>query len=259
MIDSHLHLNDEQLYPIRKDVVERAKQAGVTAFLVCGWDIESSIKAVSIANEFDGVYAAVGIHPENLEGLHDDYLETLAKLASDPKVIAIGEIGLDYHWFSEPSHRDLQKKIFIQQIDLANKLHLPCSIHVRDAYGDAYSILKEHPIEKSASLHCYSGSKEMMKEFLKLGYYIGFDGPITFKNAIEPKENVKECPLDRLLTETDSPYLAPVPYRGKINEPAHIKEITESICNLKDEKYSIVNSQIEENFKKLFHVEHYHE
>lgn len=256
MLDSHCHINDEALYPDRANIIKEAKERGVTEFLVVGWDIESSRKAIEIANEFEGVYAAIGIHPENLYDASEENLNVIKELSKDKKVVAIGEIGLDYHWFKEMEHREKQKEWFIKQIDLANELGLPISIHGRDASQDIYNILKEHPVKNGGVLHCYSGSKEMLKEFAKLKLYFGFDGPVTFKNAVEPKECVKECPLDRLLSETDSPYLTPVPYRGKTNYPKYIKEIVEQIASLKESDTTTIESQIKTNFEKLFHVEH---
>ncbi len=255
MLDSHLHLNDEKIYPQREEIIKRAISNGVNSFLVVGWDLPSSKIAVQIAHEFDGVYAAIGVHPENLEGINDDSLKELEELSKDPKVKAIGEIGLDYHWFKEKEEHDFQKIWFIKQIELANKLRLPLSIHARDASEDTYEILKEHTPIYGAVLHCYSGSKEMMERFLKLGLYFGFDGPITYKNAITPKECVVACPMDKILTETDSPYLPPVPYRGKTNEPAYIKEIFEQMATLKNVDKEILEKQINANFSKLFHVE----
>ncbi len=256
MLDSHCHLNDEHIYPDRKEIIERALSNGVKTLLVVGWDLQSSKLAVDIAHEFDNVYAAIGIHPENLEGISDDVLKQIEELSKDEKVIAIGEIGLDYHWYKEKEEHDNQKVWFIKQIELANKLHLPLSIHARDASEDTYTILKEHRPLYGAVLHCYSGSKEMMDRFLELGLYFGFDGPITYKNAQTPKECVIHCPLDRILTETDSPYLSPVPYRGKSNEPAHIKEIFEQMATLKNIEKERLEKQIEDNFNSLFHVEH---
>jgi TatD DNase family protein len=139
-------------------------------------------------------------------------IETLAK---DPKAIAIGEIGLDYHWYKEAKDHEKQKEWFIKQIDMANRLNLPICIHARDATQDTYDLLKAHPVKRSGNLHCYSGSTEMLPLFAKLGFYFGFDGPITYKNSLVPKANVKACPADRLLSETDSPYLTPTPFAGR--------------------------------------------
>ncbi len=256
MLDSHCHLNDEHIYSDRKEIIERALAIGVDTFLVVGWDLPSSKLAISIAKEFPNVYASVGIHPENLDGISDEMLKEIEELAQEKKVVAIGEIGLDYHWYKEKSEHDNQKIWFIKQIELANKLHLPLSIHAREATEDTYTILKEHTPLYGAVLHCYSGSKEMMDKFISLGLYFGFDGPITYKNAITPKECVIHCPLDKILTETDSPYLPPVPFRGQRNEPSHIKEIFKQMALLKNIDEERLEKQIESNFSKLFHVEH---
>ncbi|MBO4541106.1 MAG: TatD family hydrolase [Bacilli bacterium] len=253
-LDSHCHINDEKLHPVRDEVFSRANEAGVSPILVIGWDVESSRKAVEIAHEYQGVYAAVGIHPENLDGISEETLSQIEELAKDEKVLAIGEIGLDYHWFHEKEHHELQKKWFIRQIELANKLNLPISIHAREAIGDLLEILKNHPLKRSGVLHCYSGSPESLKEFAKLGFYFGFDGPITYKNAKEPKESVKACPLERILTETDSPYLTPVPHRGKTNEPAYIPHILAEIASLKEADEDFVAEQVQKNFRELFFV-----
>lgn len=254
MLDSHCHWNDDTLYPERNEIFKRAVEAGVTTFLVVGWDVASSKKAIEIAHEFPGVYAAVGIHPENLEGCDDHSLEEIRRLSFDPKVIAIGEIGLDYHWFSEETERQKQKTWFIRQIALANERNLPISIHARDASQDTYDILAEHRPNAGAVLHCYSGSPEMEERFAKLGLYFGFDGPITYKNAANPKAAVQACPLDRILTETDCPYLSPVPYRGQRNESSHIVEILNAMASLKGIPPKAMEENVANNFMNLFHV-----
>ena len=253
-LDSHCHLNDEAFVDDLEKVIEDAKSNGVTAMMVIGYDIVSSQRALEIASAHEGVYAAIGIHPENFEGLDFSCLEEIRDMAKNPKVIAIGEIGLDYHWYKEESHRAEQKKWLIKQIELANELGLPASIHARECLGDMYALLKEHPLEKRGVLHCYSGSKEMLLEFAKLGYYFGFDGPITYKNAVEPKECVKLCPLDRILTETDCPYLTPVPYRGKRNMPQYIPFIAKQIAELKGIDEAEIQKAVWNNFESLFHV-----
>ena len=220
--DSHMHLNDERFLGRAEEVVSEAKDAGVPLLFCAGYDLASSRKAVELAERFPEVYAFVGFHPENLEGVSEEALEEIASLAKSKKVVGIGEIGLDYHWFKDLGDHEKQKTWFARQIDLANALGLPVSIHAREAYGDLLLFLKEHPIEEGGVLHCYSGSPEMMREFAKLGLYFGFDGPITYKNAVTPKECVKACPLDRILVEPDSPSLPPVPFRGKENGPKYI-------------------------------------
>ena len=255
MIDSHCHLNDDKIFPDRATVISEAKAAGVTLFLCVGWDVESSKKALQIAHEFPEVYAAVGIHPENLEGVNDDSLKQIENLAHDPKVLAIGEIGLDYHWFKEAKDREMQKAWFLKEIELANRLSLPISVHARDAIQDTYDILKAHPVLCRGNMHCYSGPTEMIPLFTNLGFYFGFDGPITYKNSQVPKANVRACPSDRILTETDSPYLTPVPFRGETNGPKHIPEILQTIAVLRGVDQKSMENQVLLNFNKLFHVE----
>lgn len=253
-VDSHCHLNDEAYKDDLEAVIEDAINSGVCYLNVIGYDLESSKKAIELANKYKEVYTTIGIHPENIEGLDFDVLDEIKKLASDPKVIAIGEIGLDYYWYKDKEIHKKQKQWFIKQIELANELDLPISIHAREASNDTYEILANNNCIKKGVLHCYSGSTEMLKRFYELGYYFGFDGPITYKNAIEPKKNVEICPLDRILSETDCPYLTPVPFRGKRNSPAYIPYIVKQMAEIKQTTEELVKQSIEDNFKKLFHV-----
>lgn len=255
MLDSHCHLNDDALFSSRKDVIDRAISRGVTTFLCVGWDLESSKKAIDIAHEFPRVYAAVGIHPENIEGVPESALSDIKALARDPKVVAIGEIGLDYHWKKDDETKRMQKHWFASQLVLANELSLPVSIHARDAAADTLEVLKNQPLTRGGVLHCYSGSSELLPSFASLGFYFGFDGPITYRNSVVPKKNVTICPLDRLLSETDSPYLSPVPFRGQTNEPSHIPEIVKMMAILRGCDVKIIEEAINKNFERLFHVE----
>jgi TatD DNase family protein len=252
--DSHCHLNDDKLYEIRAEVVKRALKENVKALFVIGYDLPSSIRAVEIANEFPSCYALVGYQPENLEGAKIEDLDVFRRLAKDHKVIGIGEIGLDHHWYKDPLDHKKQKEWFIRQINLANELDLPVSIHAREAIGDTLDILRDHPLKRSGVLHCYSGSVESLREFAKLGLYFGFDGPITYKNAEEPRRCVKECPLDRLLVETDSPYLAPVPFRGSINESKNIPLLVQKMAEIKGIEVEEIAEQMNKNLASLFHV-----
>lgn len=254
MLDSHCHLDDEQLFEEREQVIKSANEAGVSLMMTIGCDLESSKKAVQIANEHKCVYAAIGFHPQNLENVSDKALEEIKILAKNSKVIAIGEIGLDYHWFKDLNIREKQKEWFIKQIELANELNLPLSIHAREAEEDTYEILSKNFPKAGCVLHCYSGSTEMMERYLKLGVYFGFDGPITYKNSITPKENVRRCPMDRILTETDSPYLTPVPFRGKRNEPKHIALILKTMAELKNVSIEEMENAVANNFKALFKI-----
>lgn len=256
--DSHCHLNDSAFDEDAKEAFARAKEAGVLPIIIIGWDLESSKKAIAMAEGLgEGVYAAIGYHPENLDVISEEGLLEIENLAkSNPKVIAIGEIGLDHHWYKDPKDHENQKKWFVRQIELANKVGLPVSIHAREAMGDMLETLKNHPVDKGGVLHCYSGSVETMTELLKLGYYFGFDGPITYKNAKEPKECVKACPLDRLLVETDCPYLSPTPLRGTRNEPKNIPLIVKAIAELKETSEESVADALKDNLYRLFHVKH---
>lgn len=254
MIDTHCHLNDIQLDSCRKEIVEHALSCGVTRMLVVGWDLESSKRAVELAHEFECVFAAVGFHPENLEYVSDEALLEIENLAKDPKVVAIGEIGLDYHWFRDTESREAQKVWFIKQIELANRLGLPVSIHAREATEDTYNILVDHPIKNKYVLHCYSGSPEMAERFEKIGAYFGFDGPITYKNAEGPRKCVSSISLDRLLTETDCPYLTPVPFRGKRNEPSYISFILQKMAELRGFSLEEMEKIIDENAKEIYGI-----
>ena len=255
MIDSHAHLNDNAFISDFKEVIKRAKENGVKTILIPGWDIQSSINAISIANEFENVYAAIGIHPENLDNLDPNYLLVLEELTKSPKVIAIGEIGLDYHYTKE--NVDKQIDVFKAQLHLACKLNLPVVIHSRDCTSDMLHTLKEFVKEvgfneRIGVMHSYSGSKESMTEFLKLGLYISFSGPVTYKNAPINKENATLCPLDKILVETDSPYLTPMPYRGKRNEPSYVIYTAQEIANLKGIDIEELDRFTTNNFNNLF-------
>ncbi len=253
-LDSHCHLNDRRLYDEADKTIEEAANADVKALLVIGWDLESSRQAVEIASKHDGVYAAVGFQPENLDTIDDSALEQIKMLAKNPKVIAIGEIGLDYYWNSDDETKAKQKKWFVRQLKLAAELGLPVSVHAREATQDIYDILKENDVPQKGVLHCYSGSAEMLKEFAKLGYYFGFDGPLTYKNAKEPKRSCLACPLDRLLSETDAPYLPPVPHRGETNYPSYIPLIVNEMAKIRQESEENIAKAIKDNFERLFHV-----
>ena len=254
--DSHCHLNDEHFSNDIEKTVEECREAGLKAMICIAYDIESSKRAIALAERFPEIYATVGIHPENRDSLTLDDLATIKELAKHPKVVAIGEIGLDYHWYKDPESREAQKPWFIEQIKLANELNLPISIHARDASADTYEILKNNPLKAGGVLHCYSGSVESLKEFVKLGLYFGFDGPITYKNAVVPKECVAACPLDRLLVETDSPYLTPVPFRGKPNSPKYIPYIVSEMAKIREIDEDTLTIRLWENMCRLFRVKH---
>ena len=254
IFDTHCHLNDEKLLPRVEEVIKDAIESDVTAFLVVGWDKESSICAVKLAERFDCVYAAIGFHPENIfDVTEEDFQETMS-LINHPKVVAVGEIGLDYHWTKDPMKRELQKEWFIKQIDFANEHNMPISIHNREAFQDSLVILKEHRPIAGGVMHCYSGSVELLNEVLDLGLYIGLDGPLTFLNAKTPKEVCEVVPLDRLLTETDSPYLAPHPLRGTINEPKNLGLVVSEMARLKGLSRKHIMEVTYNNALRLFRI-----
>lgn len=233
IFDTHIHLNDKKIYENLDFYIQDALNKGVKKFLCVGYDLESSKIAIEIANKYHEVYASIGIIPTEYKQYNDDSFNNLRKLMDKSnKIVAIGEIGLDYYWEKEESVRTLQKKIFIEQIELANELNLPISIHCRDAYKDTLDILKEHTCIKKGIMHCFSGSLESAKEFIKLGYLIAFGGVLTFKNSIKTKEVLKNIDLKDVVFETDAPYLAPTPFRGKINIPSYIVETVKYASSL---------------------------
>ena len=233
LVDTHTHLNDDKFADDVPDAVARARAAGVRRCINMGDTLASSKKAVELAHAYEGLFAGVGIHPEEARELTADDDAQLAKSAEDEKVVCIGEIGLDYYWVKDEPTRELQRRIFIHQLDLARQLHLPVCIHDRDAHADTLAILKKEGQGIPTVLHCYSGSVEMAREFLKIGCYLGTDGPLTFKNASKLLNVIRDMPLGRLLVETDAPYMAPVPMRGKRNEPAFVRFIAEKVAELR--------------------------
>ena len=254
LIDTHCHLNDEALYKDLDNVISRALKTGVEKMVVIGWDEKSSKLAIEIAESYPFIYACVGIHPENLEGVDDETLQRVLNLSSHHKVVGIGEIGLDYHWEKDPVKREIQKECFIKQIEYANKVGLPISIHSREAFNDTIEILKKHKPLHSGVMHCYSGSVENIKDIINLNLYIGLDGPVTFRNAKTPKEVAEEIPLDRLVLETDSPYLSPHPLRGTVNEPANLILIADEIAAIRDMSKKHLLEVVYDNSCALFNL-----
>lgn len=254
IFDTHCHLNSEELYNRLDEVLDAAYKVGIDKFLVIGWDKASSLLAVEMAHKYKNIYAAIGFHPTDIDGVSDeDYNEVMSHV-EDPKVVAIGEIGLDYHWVKDIEQRNKQKEWFIKQINFANLHKKPISIHNREAFEDCLKILKEHKPLYGGVMHCYSGSVELLKDVLDLGLYIGLDGPLTFTNAKTPKEVCEAVPLDRLLVETDSPYLSPHPLRGTVNEPKNIALVIDEITRIKGISKKHILDVIYENSCKLFNV-----
>lgn len=231
-IDTHSHIFDEQFDEDRLDVILRLKASNVSKAMVVGFSKETNEKAQILANEHDFLYPTAGYHPSEANDIVESDINELEEFITSNKVYAIGECGLDYYWVSD--NKEKQKWLFKEQIKLAIKYDLPLIVHCRDAIADTFDILKEYKGKVRFVMHCYSGSLEMAREFIKLGGMISLGGPVTFKNAKAPKEVAKEVPLSNLMIETDCPYLAPVPYRGKRNEPAYVLEVLKEIASIKE-------------------------
>ncbi len=229
LFDSHSHYNDEYFEDNREDVIKMVYDSGVTKTVCIGYNVEQSKKAIEIANAHNFIYATCGISPNDSEDFTEEKLKELEEIAKNEKVVAIGEIGLDYYWVKD--NKELQKEYFIKQIDIANRLNKPITIHTRDASIDTIEILKSHPVKKGGIFHCCPLNQELIKEGLKLGFYISFSGVITFKNA-KPEECIKLVPLDKLLIETDSPYLSPEPFRGRKNDPSKVRYVAMKIAEI---------------------------
>lgn len=254
LFDTHVHLNAEQYKEDIEEVIERAQEAGVENMVVVGFDRPTIEKALELIEKYDFLYASVGWHPVDAIDMKEEDLTWLEELAGHPKVVALGEMGLDYHWDKSP--KDIQKEVFRQQIQLAKKVKLPIIIHNREATQDIVEILKEEGAEEVGGImHCFSGSVETARECIDMNFYISLGGPVTFKNAKKPKEVAADIPLDKLLIETDCPYLAPHPYRGKRNEPAYVKLVAEQIAELKGIDYEEIAQATTENARKLFRIE----
>lgn len=231
LYDSHAHLDDERFDQDREEIIKSLKANGISLVINPGADMKSSRKALELADLYPNIYAAVGIHPQEASEYDSEDLEIIRKWSENPKVVAIGEIGLDYYYGK--NNKEEQIKLFREQIKLASEMSLPVIIHMRDATEDTYNILKEFEGKVRGVMHCYSGSLEMSELFMELGYYISLAGVVTFKNAKTAKEVAKNIPLERLLIETDSPYLTPEPNRGKRNEPKYVKHVADKICELR--------------------------
>lgn len=250
IFDTHSHYDDEKFNPDRELLLSTLQSQGVSNVVSCGCDIETTQFNFDLAQAYDFMYFAAGFHPECLEGASLKNLELIKKFAQNKKCVAIGEIGLDYHWMS--STKEVQKEFFTAQIELAADLDLPVIVHDREAHGDTLDILKA--TKPKGVVHCFSGSKEMAREIIKLGMYIGMNGVVTFNNARKSLEVVKEIPLDRLVLETDCPYLAPVPHRGKRNDSSLIPFIAEKIATLLEMDVQELLNITNENAKKLYNL-----
>lgn len=252
IFDTHAHYDDEAFDLDRAALLDAMPEQGVGLILDPGCDIETSKKAVTLAETYPHVYAAVGYHPENCAPYTSADLDLLRELAKQPKVVAIGEIGLDYYWEQNPPKK-FQQEVFRAQLTLAQELNLPVIVHDRDAHADCLEIVKEFPVVRGV-FHCYSGSVEMARELWKRGWYTGLDGPVTYKNARKTVEVAAEVPLERLLLETDSPYLSPAPKRGERNDSRNIAHIAAKIAEIRGITADEIIRISRENGKRLFGI-----
>jgi len=257
LLDSHAHLDHSDFDADRDAVIMRARAAGLQYLLsIGGGDGPDHMdEALSIAKRYEWIYATVGVHPHEARQAEDRHFDMVRSAAGDPKVVAIGEIGLDYHYDHSP--RDVQKRVLIRQLELAREVKLPIVIHCREAWSDLRQIIGEHWARAGFGgfLHCFSGSREDAVEFLDWGFLLSFAGNLTFKKAEPLRAVAREVPVDRLLSETDSPYLAPVPYRGKRNEPAYVLEVTRELASLHNLSEEDMGRQAVANFARLFRLE----
>ena len=251
--DSHSHYNDEKFDKDRKELIKNVFDAGVTKTVCIGYNLESSQKAVDIVKDYKFLYATAGISPNDIDGVEIDEINTICQIANDSKVVAIGEIGLDYYWNKD--NKELQKQFFIRQIELADELDLPITIHCRDAVMDTLDILKNkiNP-KKHGIFHCCMLNKELIKEAVKLGFYISFSGNVTFKSA-KPHDAVLEVPIDKILIETDSPYLTPEPFRGQRNDPRNVKLVAKKIAEIRNMSLEEFAKISYENAMRIYGIE----
>lgn len=256
--DSHSHYNDGKFDEDRKEIIQETYESGITKFVCAGYDIESSEFSLKIANDYKFIYSIVGVSPNDVpESLNEidnmiEKIETLINSDKNKKIVAIGEIGLDYYWNKE--NKDIQKEMFVKQIELANKYNLPIVIHTREAVDDTLKILRENNAKNRGVFHCCPLNRELVKQGLDLGFYISFAGPITFKNSKNAEEIVNMVPIERMLIETDSPYLAPEPKRGTRNDSRNVKFVAEKIAEFKGLKLNEVADSTYNNAKRIFRI-----
>lgn len=256
--DSHSHYNDEKFNDDREQLIQDTYNDGVTKFVCAGYNIKSSLDAIELSENYEFIYSICGISPNDIPQSEQELwknMEEISKIVEEnqsKKIVAIGEIGLDYYWNKD--NKELQKQAFIKQIDLANKLDLPIVIHSRDASVDTIDIIKTHQVHKKGIFHCCQLNQEMIRQALELGYYISFAGPITFKNAKNAEDCVKIVPMDRILIETDSPYLSPEPNRGKRNDSRNVKYVAQKIAEFKKLSLEEVAKITYENAMRIFEV-----
>jgi len=255
LFDTHCHLDDPRFDEDRQEALERMKEFGIHHAVIVGSDMPSSQSAVAFANNHEGFYAAVGVHPLEAKEFKLEDLNTLDHwFQTEPKVVAVGEIGLDYYYDLSP--REVQREVFMTQLDWAYEKDHPVIFHIRDAHGEMLELLKSRQGKLPGGIvHCYSGSWESAKEYLKMGYYISFAGPVTFKKAPNLWETAQKMPLDRMLIETDSPYLTPAPHRGKRNEPAYVRFVAEKLAELRGLSYDEICEMTTQNARRVYRLD----
>ena len=256
--DSHAHYNDEKFNEDREQIIEETYKEGITKFVCAGYNIPSSLHSLELSKKYEFIYSICGISPNDIPQTEQELwkdIEEISKIIkqnNDKKLVAIGEIGLDYYWNKE--NKELQKQAFIKQIELANELQLPIVIHSRDASVDTIEIIKTHAVHKKGIFHCCQLNQEMVRQALELGYYISFAGPITFKNAKNAEEVVKMVPMEKILIETDSPYLSPEPHRGKRNDARNVKLVAQKIAEFKELSLEQVAQITYDNASRIFNI-----
>ncbi len=250
IFDTHAHYDDSRFDGDRDELLSSLSEKGVSSIVNCGCDLKSSLTTVALAERYSFIYAAAGVHAHEAQEATESDLEEIERLYGNERVVAVGEIGLDYHYDFSP--REIQLEVFEKQLVLANRLGLPVIVHDREAHEDTMRLLKKHRPE--GVVHCFSGSAEMAKEVLKLGMYIGIGGAVTFKNAKKPVEVVENLPLDRLLLETDAPYMTPVPFRGQRCDSSHIAYTAEKIAEIKAIDTQELIDICNKNAKNLFGI-----
>lgn len=250
--DTHAHLDDGRFDADRDEVVRRIKESDICLVVNVGADMDGSAASVALSRQYDFIYAAVGVHPYDAQAMCEDDIEALREMAKNEKVVAIGEIGLDYHY--DEADKEKQKEWFLRQIKLAEELKLPYIVHDRDAHGDCLEVIRKSGYFRGV-MHCYSGSPEMAKELCELGFYISFAGPVTFKNGKKAKEAAMAVPMERILIETDCPYLSPEPYRGERNDSAKVCYVAKTLAELKGIKEEELAKITCENGKRFFGIE----
>lgn len=250
--ETHAHMDDARFDEDRETLLADLPNHGIAYLINIGANMESSLSSIALADRYSYIYAAIGVHPHDAEEMQHEDLDKLAKLSEHPKVVAIGEIGLDYYYDNSP--REIQKQRFIQQIELANRLNLPIIIHSRDAVADTYDLIKQHNKNSPVLLHCFNQSTEMAKQYIRLGAKLAIGGTVTFKNARMIKEVIREIGLEHFVLETDCPYLTPVPFRGKRNDPSKLVYIAEAIAELKGITLEETVAATFENAKSFFGI-----